>query len=261
MAKRYILNCLQKGKSIIGLAIQLAKVEFKLRNEGSYLGVFWYLLNPILTFALLFLVFSISLGNNIPKYPLYLLLGIIMFNFFQSSTLESTKLMRDNNRLIKSIGFPRESLIIGLILKNLFSHLFEFIIFICFFICLGLNLISILFYLPIIILFLLFVFGFSLLLSSLAVYFVDLDNIWNFAIRLIWLGTPIFYAIDGQNHLFFFNLINPLYYFITLSRDLVIYNKMPEMWIILGSVGCTLIFFVLGIFVFNKLKIKMAELI
>ncbi len=256
-----MMQYLQKVKSVLGLGLQLAKAEFKLRNEGSYLGIFWYLLNPILTFVLLFFVFSDRLGNDIPKYPLYLLLGIIMFNFFQSSTIESAKIINSNHWLIKSINFPRESLVLGIILKNLFSHLFEVVIFFGFIIFFGQGLIGAIFYLPIIFLFFLFTYGFCLLLSTLTAYFVDLDNIWNFAIRLIWLGTPIFYAIGGQSRLFLLNSANPLYYFITLSRDLIIYNKMPGVWIILGSAGFAVVFLLAGILVFNKLRSKMGELV
>ena len=112
---------LKKG---LNLAVVLAKMEFKLRNEGSYLGIFWYLLNPILTFFVLLIVFGNKLGQNIPNYSLYLLLGIIMFNFFRQVTIESTKIIQDNRWLIKSINFPREILINSIILKTLFSHIF-----------------------------------------------------------------------------------------------------------------------------------------
>ena len=75
-------------KKFIELSFALAKAQFKLRNEGSYLGIFWYILNPIFIFSLLLLIFSTRVGQGIPHYPLYLLLGIIMFNFFQTATIE-----------------------------------------------------------------------------------------------------------------------------------------------------------------------------
>ena len=62
------------------LSFYLAKSGFKLRNEGSYLGIIWYLLNPILFFCLLFVVFSQSLGSEIENYAIYLFIGIIIFN-------------------------------------------------------------------------------------------------------------------------------------------------------------------------------------
>ena len=247
-------------KNLFELSLSLAKAEFKLRNEGSYLGIFWYLLNPLLTFGLLFLVFSDRLGGGIPQYALYLLLGIVMFNFFQSSTNESvTSVIRDYRWVIKSINFPREALIASVVFKNLFSHFFEIIFFMIFLVFLKTSLIGILFYLPILIFFCLFVFGFSMLLASLTVYFVDLENIWAFAARLLWLGTPIFYTIAGQTRLYYVNIFNPIYYFITIARDLIIYAKMPDISIIFGTVFYALFFLSAGIFVFNMLKTKFAE--
>lgn len=245
---------------VIGLSFQIAKAEFKLKNEGSYLGIFWYLLNPILTFALLFFVFSDRLGNTIPEYPIYLLLGIVLFNIFQSATLESTKsIIKEHRSLIKSINFPRESLILSIVLKNLFSHVIEIALCCILLIYMHYSLFWFLFYLPILFFFLLFIYGTALILSSLTVFFVDLDNIWAFAVRLIWLGTPIFYSIGGQMRLFYVNLANPLYYFITATRDLVIYHRMPEMWIVWGVVGFSVFTFICGFFLFRTLNIKAAE--
>ncbi len=250
-----------KLKSTWGLGIQLAKAGFKLRNEGSYLGIFWYLLNPLLLFGLLFLVFSDRLGAGIPEYALYLLLGVVMFNFFQNSTIESTRtIAKDYSGLIKSINFPRESLVFGVVLKNLFSHFFEIILFAIVLIAIvpAYNLI---FYPLILLIFCIFIYGSCLLLTALTVYFVDLENIWNFAVRLLWLGTPIFYAIGGQTRLFYANLLNPLYYFITITRESIIYGRMPALWLILGGLIYSLIFVLAGTIVFNKLKAKFAELI
>lgn len=249
-------------KNFWQLSFQLAKAGFKLRNEGSYLGILWYLLNPLLLFLLLLLVFSDRLGNAIPNYPLYLLLGIIIFNFFQNATTEATKIItKDYGGIIKSINFPRESLIGSLVLKTFFSHIFEIILFIVFIFIFKGSLAGLIFYPIILIFFCIFVFGACLILSSLTVYFVDLENIWFFVSRLIWLGTPIFYAIGGQTRLFYINLLNPLYYFITIAREIIIYSRVPELWMILGALGYSLLFFLAGMIVFNKLKVKFAEMI
>lgn len=248
-------------KRALILNIALAKAEFKLRNEGSYLGMFWYLLNPLLMFFLLLFVFSNKLGQNIPIYPLYLLLGVILFNFFRQTTTESTKIIHENRWLIKSINFPRQALVGSIVLKTLFSHIFEIILFVIFLFIFNVSPYGIIFYPLILFLFCLFVYGASLILSALTVYFVDLDNIWTFTSFLIWLGTPIFYAIENQEWLFRLNLFNPMYYFISIARDLIIYAKTPEVWMISGAVLYSLLFLVVGLFIFNKLKAKFAEMI
>jgi len=247
---------------VFDLSMQIAKAEFKLKNEGSYLGIFWYLLNPLLTFGLLFFIFADRLGNNIPNYALYLIIGVILFNFFQATTLESIKsLIKENNILIKSINFPKETLVLSIVFKNLISHFFEILLlsFILFF--MHMNLIWVLYYIPILFFLSLFTFGISLLLSSLTVFFVDLDNVWSFAVRLIWLGTPIFYAIANQTRLFYLNLINPLYYFITITRNLLIYHTIPQGWLLGGAFIFTLLSLLAGLIIFKNLNKKITELI
>lgn len=252
---------INKIRSIFELSLSLARAEFKERNEGSYLGIFWYLLNPLLLFSLLLLVFSDRLGTGIPGYPLYLLLGIIMFNFFQKATVESTKVIRVNRWIIKSINFPRISLIISVVFKIFFSHIFEIILLIVVILFLKSSIIGMIFYPLILIFFCVFIFGISLILSSLTVYFVDFENIWTFASRLIWLGTPIFYAIEGQTRLFYINLFNPMYYFLTISRDILVYSRTPQLWMVGGAIGHSMIFLFVGLFIYNRLKIKFAEMI
>ncbi|HLD10574.1 MAG TPA: ABC transporter permease [Candidatus Nanoarchaeia archaeon] len=247
--------------NILGLSLSLAKAEFKLRNEGTYLGIFWYLLAPLLTFLLLLGIFSNNLGKDIPNYPLYLLLGILLFNYSNRIISESLTSIRNNSGIIKSINFPRESLIGKTVISVFFSHVFEIIIFILFLLFFGVSIKMMIFY-PIILLFLsLFLFGFSLILSSLGVYFFDLDNVWRFFSSLVLFITPIFYDIGNEGKLFLLNLFNPLYYFITIPRDIVIYSKIPETWILMGALFYTLLSLLIGIIMFNKLKIKFAELI
>lgn len=248
-------------RQILGLSIALAKAGFKIRNEGSYLGILWYLLNPLLMFTILIAVFSARLGQDIPSYPLYLLLGIIMFNFFQQATTESTMAINEHKCIIKSIKFPYESLIGSIVMKSLFSHLFEALLFIIFILLFGATLTGIVFYPLILFLFCLFVTGISLTLSALTVYFTDMENIWFFASRLLWLATPIFYVVESKTRLFNLVLFNPMYYFITIARDLIIYSKIPELWLMAGALGYSLLSLVMGIFIFNRLKENFAELI
>jgi len=244
---------------MIGLSFSLAKFKFKLRNEGSYLGLIWYLLNPLFFFTLLFLIFNDRIGNDIQNYSLYLLMGIIMFNFFQSITSESATAILNNRNIVKSLKFPFESLILSNVLRNLFSHIFEIIVLIVFLIISGVSPIWVLIYPLIIILFCIFIYGVSLVLATITVYIVDFGNIWAFITSILWFATPIFYSIGGQANLFLLNLFNPIYYFITLAREIIIYNRIPELWLISGAVMYSLISLTAGLFLFNTFKRKFAE--
>ncbi|MFA6215859.1 MAG: ABC transporter permease [Patescibacteria group bacterium] len=255
----FIFIRLNNLKKFLALSLALAKAEFKLRNEGSYLGIFWYLLNPILTFSLLLLIFSKQLGSEITDYPLYLLTGIVTFNLFSQITTQATKVIKTNRWLIKSVKFPPESLVSGVTLTGLFSHLFE--VFLLFILAMAFqnNLTGFIFYPFLLLLFCIFIYGLSLILAALSVHFADLENIWIFFSRLVWFATPIFYTIDHQTILFKLNLFNPLYYFITLFRQVIIYNQIPASFLAAGAISYTLISLVIGQIIFNRLKPKFAE--
>jgi lipopolysaccharide transport system permease protein len=246
-------------KRFLDLSFSFAKKGFKLRNEGSYLGILWYLLNPILLFLLLFIIFSQNLGSGIQHYELYLFLGLIMFNFFSVATSESIWGIINHKAIFKSINFPKSSIIFSTVLKHLFSHLFEIIIFIGLMIFFGVNAINILYYFPILLFFILFIFGISLIISSLLVYFVDMSNLWDFVMKVLWFATPLFYTIDHNSNAFILNQVNPLYYFITAGRDIVIYNHVPELNILIGVIGFSFTFLFLGIILFKKLEKKFTE--
>ena len=243
------------------LSLALAKAEFKERNEGSYLGVLWYLLNPLLLFLLLLLVFADRVGNRIPDYPLYLLTGIIMFNFFQRATIDSTKVIREHRYLIKSVNFPRQALVGSIVLRTLYSHLFEILLLAVFLFIFQGAFVGIVFYPFILLFFYAFIFGTSLILASLTIYIMDIEHVWAFAARLIWLGTPIFYAIAGQTRLAFVSRFNPMYYYITIARDVMVYGQMPQAWMVFGAVGYGIVFLAAGLMTFKNLKTRFAELV
>jgi len=121
-----------KAKSILGLSLSLAKVKFKLRNEGSYLGVFWYLLSPLAMFLILLSLRGLTNKNPIEYYPIYLLLGLIVFNLFRYATTISTNAIRGNAGLIKSLKINLEPFVISGIMQAVFSHIFEVIILVLF---------------------------------------------------------------------------------------------------------------------------------
>ena len=254
-------NKYKEFRQTLRLGFQLAKYSFKLRNEGSYLGILWYLLNPAILFSILLLIFSSRLGTGIPFYPVYLLMGIVMFNFFQNATVDSTNLVQDYGGVIKSLNFNKASLVISNTLRTLFSHSFEVLLFVVIMIIFNASFINIFWYFPVLIFFSIFILGFSFMLSSLSVFFVDLKNIWTFIVRIVWFATPVFYSVNSNTTLFYLNLFNPLYYFITISRDLVIYSRIPAPWMVVVMIFYSLLFLAAGLFIFNKLKSKFGELI
>lgn len=247
-------------KHFIELSYQLAIADFKTRNEGTYLGIAWYLLSPLLLFLSLWLIFFDRIGQEIPEYPGYLFIGIILFSFFQNITTSSIRLLRDHFQLINSINFNKATLVLSTVINHLFSHFFEIILVMIVFLIFGISPLGFIFYPLILLLFAAFIYGFSLILTVIGTYFRDLDNIWVFISRLLWFVTPIFYSFEGQTRLYLLNQFNPAYHFINITRELILYNNLAWNSIIIASIF-TIIVLAIGIPLFNKNKYRFAELV
>jgi len=257
MIKRY------KLEDILRVSLSLAKVSFRLRIEGSYLGIFWYLLNPMALFlVLLFVKETAFAGIQIPYYSLYLLIGIAGFNFFKQAITGSIDAINENPDYIKSINkIAPESLVLAVVWQAVFSHIFELILIICLAIYYQISLIGFLFYPLTFILFILMTIGISFVFSTIGAYVNDLDNIWVIASQLLLLATPIFYNINPGSLIYQVNLFNPLFYFLDITRELIIYHQAPSLFLTLMFIASSFCSLLIGILVFNKHKRKFAELL
>ncbi|MFH1968466.1 MAG: ABC transporter permease [bacterium] len=248
-----------KIKSVIGLSFQIAKANFKVRNEGSFLGIFWYLLEPLAFFVILLFIGGLISQNSIEKYPMYLFLGIMMFNFFTAVTISSTEIIQGNADFIKSLKVNKESFVISVMLQFIFSHFFEFIILVILTIFMKINILFLLSYPIIFFLFCLFTMGISFMLSVFGVYVNDLKNVWSVFVRLLWFMTPVFYTIGGSGLIHKISMFNPLYHFINISRDIIIYHRLPQINTMLLAIFYSVSIFLIGLFIFEKNKNKLAE--
>src|SRR6185437_14805807 len=102
-------NFLRRYHYSVILLRELVRTDFKLRYQGSVLGYAWSLLRPLFMFAILYVVFTrvFSLGKSVPHYPVYLLAGIVIWNFFLEMTMQSTTSIVGRGDLIRKIRIPR----------------------------------------------------------------------------------------------------------------------------------------------------------
>jgi len=248
-------------KSVFRLGFSIAKADFILKHEGTILGIAWYAVVPIMAFILMFGVFRERLGGDIPSYPLYLFLGIIIFNFFKTITGECVSLIKNKEGLINSVNFHQESLVLAIAIKTLFSHVFEVVILIGFLVFFEIPLVAILLYPIVLIILTIFSVGAGLILASLGAYFFDLKQIWLYVIGGLWFITPIFYVIETTDRIFLLNLFNPLYFIVTMARDIMVYTRIPDLYIIFGATGYSLSAIIIGFLLFKKLKVRFSELV
>ena len=246
---------------ILSQSYSLAKANFKVRNEGSYLGILWYLLAPLSYFLIiLYLRGSLFATENIAQYPAYLLIGLIMMNFFNQSIGVSVSLIRNNTSFIKSMKISYEVFVISTVLQSIFSHMFELFLVAVLFLYLHIPLIGILWYLAVFVFFTLFTAGLCFLFTVIGLYFNDFKNIWAIVAQLLLFLTPVFYAAPPGTYVYLGNLFNPLFYFLAAARDVAVYGIVPLQYIAVAALlsCCSL---GIGLFVFNRCKYRFAELV
>ena len=249
-----------KIKGVLGLSLSIANANFKVRNEGNYLGMFWYLLGPVGMFFTILTMKDVFTTNHVKFFPAYLFLGIIMFNIFRTATSSCVGAIVSNEGYIKSIKVPYESFLITGILIAIYSHILEIFFFLIILIYLGISPLGLFLFYPIIFFFfMIFILGISFFLATLGCYIRDLNNLWGMGLNLLYFITPIFYVLPDSKSLSLLNTFNPIYHFVILTRSLVIYNEAPS----LLSVGIILIYsivsFIIGIYIFERFKSKFAE--
>ena len=252
-----------KLRDIIRVSFSLAKVNFRLRIEGNYLGIFWYLLSPLALFAVLLFVKETAFSSiDIPYYPLYLLIGIAGFNFFKQAITGAISAISANPDYLKSISrIAPESLIVAVVIQAVFSHLFELILIIAFALYFQISLAGFLLYPLVFALFFFMTLGIAFIFATVGVHINDLDNLWVIASQLLLLASPIFYSINPGSPIYQANLANPLFYFLEISRSLIIDGRAPALGLTGMMILLSLLFLAVGIAIFESYKKRFAELL
>jgi len=249
------------------LLFTLTKKELKVKYRGSVLGFFWSLLNPVLIMLVYSFVFSIVLRQGIKDFAIFLICALLPFNFFSNSVNYGAGSIISNANLVKKIYFPKEIIPLSIVFANLVNFFLELVVLFVVLSIFGYKFYMYLYILPILILVQIFlVAGFSLLISSLNVFFRDLQHLISIIMMVWFFATPIIYPLNMVPEKFRFILqINPMAVFATYYRDIFYYVKYPEgfyfpsIYIILICLGITFGIFFLGYFVFKKLEPRFAE--
>lgn len=233
---------------------QLVARDFKTKYKRSFLGMAWSFLNPLLTMAVQYTVFSTIFKSDIENFPVYLLCGIVFFSFFNEAVSMGMTSITNNAALIKKVYMPKYIYPVSRILSSLVNFALSILPLFLVMIFTGTTFRPSLLLLVFDVLCLLgFVLGMGLLLTTAMTFFQDVQFLWGI-ISMLWMYlTPIFYpeTIIPQ-HLIFFYRMNPMYQYITFARTCILEGVSPEpisyLWCILSSAVVLL----LGIWVFKK---------
>jgi ABC-type polysaccharide/polyol phosphate export permease len=251
-----------KQNNYFYLIQQFTITDFKLRYSHSVLGYLWSLLNPLLMFGVLYFIFSVFMRfGGIEHYQVYLLSGIMLYNFFDETTSSGITSLFTKSSLLNKVNFPRIIIPLSSTLANTITATLNMVILAIFIAFSGVN-VGYSAFLSLLILFelILISLGVSLFLCSFYLKFRDLEHIWGVILRLGFWATPIIYPIDIvpiKYHIIF--KINPMARLIQNFRMAVIMGQVPGMRNIIYNIAMTFLIFFVGYIIFQKRQKYFAE--
>lgn len=254
------------------LILNLAKNDFKTKFAGSYLGIFWAFVQPIVTVLVYWFVFQVGLrSGNMHDYPfvLWLVAGLVPWFFFQEALFGGTNALIEYSYLVKKVVFKISTLPLVKVISALFVHVFFIVFTLILYSCYGyfpdLYTLQVVYYT-----FALFVLvlGICYTTSAVVIFFRDLTQIINIVLQVgVWV-TPIMWNIDDMGQympriLVLFMKANPLYYIVNGYRDALLnkvwfwerFDLTCLYWIVTAAV------FALGTIIFKRLKIHFADIL
>jgi ABC-type polysaccharide/polyol phosphate export permease len=249
-----------------GLIQSLVARELKARYRGSVLGFFWSFINPLLLLLIYSFVFKYFLPQNaqgIDHYELFMFCGILPWTWFSSSLLESSGVLISGGNLIKKVLFPAEILPIVTVLANMVHFFFGLSILAGFLIWfrVPLNPSELALFPVVVLVQLILTLGVALILSALTVHFRDIKDILGNLMTFWFFATPIIYPYfimkDWQIELLKYN---PFTHLVITYQEILYFNGPVGHWFWLLVLGAlSIVFFLFGYFVFDRLRDTFAE--
>ena len=237
------------------------KKDIRGKYKGSFLGVLWSFINPLLSVLVYAIVFPYIMRIKVENYLIYLITGIIPWTFFTSSINMGLISVLSNADIIKKVYFPRIILPISTVTSCLVNFLISCLIIVLFCLGSGLGISFQILWLPLIALIqYIMLLGFTFILSAIEMYMRDIEHIVNFILSMAFYVTPILYTPDiFPENLAWVLKVNPMAYLVNAYRSIFFYQKMPDL-IGLGVVSIFSIFlFMIGYLIFEKLQKGFAE--
>ncbi|MGN0764297.1 MAG: ABC transporter permease [Aristaeellaceae bacterium] len=233
---------------------QLVSRDFRVKYKASVLGVIWSFLNPLLTMLVYLFVFSTIFRSNIEHFPVYLMSGIVLFNYFSEATSLGLSAITGNSALITKVYMPKVIYPLSKVLSSGINLCISFIPLFIVMLITGVHFHKSMLLLPLVVLFLLtFCLGMSLILSCMNVFFRDTQFLWGVLVTMWNFLTPIFYPesiIPAQFQTLYH--LNPLYQIVYFMRSITIGGVSPTP---VTYLYCTLVSVVplaLGLWIFRK---------
>lgn len=234
--------------------LAMTKKEIKARYKVATLGFLWIILNPLLQMIAIGFIFQFFMPIKVDNYFLFLFSGLLVWNFFSYSVSKNVSMIVNERMLIKKARFPRESIIISVVLSNLFHTIVFLPIFLLIVFLFGkLNFHWYLLAPCLLFLLMLLTVGFSLIFSALDVRFRDINFAVSAIMPLWFYATPVVYNLGllPENIAKYFYL-NPMTSIVELFRFLILGTPIYSWTLAIISLVLVILILFLGIFIFKK---------
>ncbi len=253
------------------LLAELVRTDFKLRYQGSVLGYTWSLLRPLLLFVILYIVFVkfLKLGTEIPHFPVYLLLGLVMWNFFAEMTSQSLGSIVGRGDLIRKIRIPRWMIVISSSVSALINLGLTLLVIAIFMVINHVDLMRSVVLFPFILLQLyLLALGLSLILATMFVKYRDMSYIWEVIMQAGFYATPIIYPISKITNVQYQKILilNPVATAVQDARYCLVSHSTVTIDSLFGNhyarlipYGITLVLVLIGVLYFKRSAPHFAE--
>ena len=233
---------------------QLVWRDFRVKYKSSMLGMVWSFLNPLLTMLVYYFVFSTLFKNSIEHFQVYLMSGIILFNYMSECTSLGLSSIIDNSALITKVYMPKVIYPLSKICSSAINLCISFIPLFAVVLLSGVPLSKSMLLVPVVVVFLvMFCLGVSLLLSTMYVFFRDMKFLWSVLLTMWNFLTPIFYpeSIIPAHFLGLYRC-NPMYHIVTFMRTIILDGAAPALTSWVFCLLSAVIPLALGLWIFRR---------
>jgi lipopolysaccharide transport system permease protein len=244
------------------LVSNLVAKDLKVRYKNSVLGFMWSLLNPLLMMLVFTFVFTKLLGETIPDFPVFVLIGLLSWNWTAASVSGGTTSLLDNAPLISKVYFPRMLLPITAVLSNMANYVLALPVILLFMAIYGLPFTPWLLYLPVIVIVqATFLVALALILSALHVYFRDTTVLVEVGLTAWFFMTPIFYRVEdvAPNLKWLMYWLNPMASIIAELHTILYYGSVPDPLFMARTFATSLILLAIGYVLFSRVTRHLGE--
>ena len=249
-----VINDFKKYRFLLN---NLISREIKVKYRRSILGILWSVLNPLLSMIVISFVFSQVFRFDVQHFNVYFLTGSVIFNFMSDATNSSLTSIIDSGSLIKKVYIPKYIFPLEKTTFSLVNLGFSLIAVAIVMIFSGIKITAsiLLFPMPILYCYI-FSLGISLALSAITVMFRDIQHLYSVIVTMWMYLTPVIYPVSVlKGHLLTLMKFNPMYYYVTYFRDVVMYGNIPDLNFNLICLAFSLLSLLFGIIIF-KLREK-----